>query len=204
MSSQTCQTCLSDLRTAPGFVPSCCGVPICQACVAANPRLSTWVPCLRCGSSTTSSPRKTPPVPAGVKTTQVEGQRKTKKERKREAEEDQFVLVGSDDEDEDARSEGVEGEEGGEGEANSGSRGDKEGGKETGAAKSGGEEDRPPSPELVEIKHVPQRGETLLTIARKYATDVSSVTYNLSTSLSYTLELNFPRSCGLRIPRAQR
>lgn len=185
MTTQSCQTCLSDLRAPPAFIPPCCGVPICESCVAANPRLKTWVPCLRCGSSSSTSTAKGKKVEEGgrvegVKTTQVDGGKRDKKRERREAEADQFVLVDSDEEGDD--DEGGEGE--GEGEGGDGRRkgegggdgGDGEG-RSAEEVRGEGKEDvageRAPSPEIVEIKHVPQRGETLLTIARKYATDVS-------------------------------
>lgn len=116
-----------------------------------------------------------------MKTTQVDGGKRDKKRERREAEADQFVLVDSDDEGYeegergDGEGEGGDGQQKGEG----GDGGDGEGqnaGREREDDKGDVAGERAPSPEIVEIKHVPQRGETLLTIARKYATDVSPPT----------------------------
>ncbi|BEI80374.1 hypothetical protein CcaverHIS002_0109030 [Cutaneotrichosporon cavernicola] len=139
----SCQTCLSDLRAPPAFIPDCCGAPVCAACVASNPRLTSWVPCLRCGSSLPKPPDHTDQ--AGIKVTRVDGKQPNPQPKE---EDDQFVLVGEDDSDE-------EGEEGG-GE---------------GSRKEEGREEGDDEPEIVEITHVPRRGETLLSIARQYATD---------------------------------
>ncbi|WVQ79477.1 hypothetical protein IAT38_001576 [Cryptococcus sp. DSM 104549] len=51
-STPTCQTCSSNLpptALTAAFLPPCCGTPICAACVERNPRLREYVPCLRCG-----------------------------------------------------------------------------------------------------------------------------------------------------------
>ncbi|GMK54903.1 hypothetical protein CspeluHIS016_0114890 [Cutaneotrichosporon spelunceum] len=153
MPCQTCQTCLSDLRGAPAFVPPCCGAPVCAGCVGANPRLATWVPCLRCGAAG-KDPRdaKEPKDPAGIKVTRVAGRPRTTRKEEEEEKEGQFVLVGDSDEETEGEDwEGVAGGEGGEG------------------------KEEKDEPEIVEITHVPRRGETLLSIARQYATDPHSI-----------------------------
>ncbi|WVQ75265.1 hypothetical protein IAR50_004878 [Cryptococcus sp. DSM 104548] len=50
----TCQTCSSTLPSPlpeGTHLPSCCDHPICLACTARNPRLREYVPCLRCGTT---------------------------------------------------------------------------------------------------------------------------------------------------------
>ncbi|BEJ03723.1 hypothetical protein CcaverHIS641_0108980 [Cutaneotrichosporon cavernicola] len=84
----SCQTCLSDLRAPPAFIPDCCGAPVCAACVASNPRLTSWVPCLRCGSSLPKPPDHTDQ--AGIKVTRVDGKQPNPQPKE---EDDQFVLV---------------------------------------------------------------------------------------------------------------
>ncbi|ODN78301.1 hypothetical protein L202_03945 [Cryptococcus amylolentus CBS 6039] len=49
----TCQTCSSTLPSPlpqSTHQPPCCNHPICLACTARNPRLREYVPCLKCGT----------------------------------------------------------------------------------------------------------------------------------------------------------
>ncbi|KAL1409447.1 hypothetical protein Q8F55_003430 [Vanrija albida] len=137
-----CQTCSSELR--PGqerYSPPCCGVPICGACTARNPRLKAYTPCLRCGDVRTR---------AGAAEV-ARGAAAREEERRRG--EDVFVLEDS----------------------------DEEGAGEEGAAPTAEQQVPPPPPEarppptpepqVVEIKHLIARGDTLHSIARRYAAD---------------------------------
>ncbi|WOO79817.1 uncharacterized protein LOC62_02G003332 [Vanrija pseudolonga] len=142
-----CQTCSSELRpTEERYTPACCNVPICGACVARNPRLKAYSPCLRCGDVRTRDGAAE--VARGAARREEDARRV----------EEVFVLEDSDDE--------------GEGE-----------GEKATATPLDEPTSRPPQPQapavaeaqaeqrVVEIKHLVSRGDTLQSIARKYATD---------------------------------
>ncbi|TYJ56870.1 hypothetical protein B9479_002481 [Cryptococcus floricola] len=53
----TCQTCSSTLPSLlpqSTHLPPCCNHPICLACTARNPRLREYVPCLKCGTGSST------------------------------------------------------------------------------------------------------------------------------------------------------
>lgn len=50
MIEQTCQTCYTELSsTRDVYLTPCCSSAICDRCLARNPRLREYNPCLRCG-----------------------------------------------------------------------------------------------------------------------------------------------------------
>ncbi|OXG87370.1 hypothetical protein C345_03145 [Cryptococcus neoformans A2-102-5] len=49
LSCQTCSSTLLPSHLASTFSPTCCNSPICSRCLEKNPRLREYVPCLRCG-----------------------------------------------------------------------------------------------------------------------------------------------------------
>ncbi|KAK8849404.1 hypothetical protein IAR55_004736 [Kwoniella newhampshirensis] len=53
----SCQTCSSELpapQLRSAFITPCCDSPICETCIARNPRLREYIPCLRCGDPTSN------------------------------------------------------------------------------------------------------------------------------------------------------
>ncbi|WRT69386.1 uncharacterized protein IL334_006370 [Kwoniella shivajii] len=52
----SCQTCSSELPPhlfRQAFITPCCSSPICNGCISRNPRLKEYIPCLRCGDPRT-------------------------------------------------------------------------------------------------------------------------------------------------------
>ncbi|RXK38864.1 hypothetical protein M231_03813 [Tremella mesenterica] len=50
-----CQTCSSELSpTSNHYLTPCCSSPICTPCLIRHPRLKSYVPCLRCGPTSTN------------------------------------------------------------------------------------------------------------------------------------------------------
>lgn len=47
--SSLCLSCSSTIRAQDTHKTPCCAAPICAQCIARNPRIVDWVPCLRCG-----------------------------------------------------------------------------------------------------------------------------------------------------------
>ncbi|RSH77413.1 uncharacterized protein EHS24_003379 [Apiotrichum porosum] len=160
-STSYCQTCSSQ-RLDSAFFPACCGVPICATCVARNPRLKEYVPCLRCGDVRTRD---------GAAAVQAGADARRARAAKEDSE--RFVLGDSDEEgcgdEEDGEGEGEEEEEeGGEGKGDGGDTGGDGNGA---AAAAGGDNGEKDDLVEVEVKHTLVRGDTLLSVARKYAAD---------------------------------
>ena len=44
-----CLSCASTIHSHDTHKTPCCTAPICAACIARNPRIVGWVPCLQCG-----------------------------------------------------------------------------------------------------------------------------------------------------------
>lgn len=151
----------------------CCQTPICDRCVARNPRLKEYSPCLRCGDVRTAD---------GLG--RIERGRAETSRRRREEEEGRFVLEDSDEEDhvDERRHDRPPSYRSGSGSFKSGhspSRTGTNGDTRLEARSSGAEAPHIPSQEaaeereLVEVKHPVARNDTVLSIARRYGADVS-------------------------------
>ncbi|WWC73397.1 uncharacterized protein I206_107364 [Kwoniella pini CBS 10737] len=53
MSCQTCSSELTSTSIKTSFITPCCTTPICGNCIKRNPRLKEYIPCLRCGDPRT-------------------------------------------------------------------------------------------------------------------------------------------------------
>lgn len=147
-----CQTCSSELRpTEERYVPPCCNVPICGACIARNPRLKAYAPCLRCGDVRTREGAAE--VARGA----------LRREEDRRKGEEVFVLEDSDEEGDEATL------------ADEFARPTQTQAVAAQADTAPAAAEAEAQPRVVEIKHLVSRGDTLQSIARKYATDVSRV-----------------------------
>ncbi|WWD20025.1 hypothetical protein CI109_104498 [Kwoniella shandongensis] len=175
----SCQTCSSDLPPSAfkrAFITPCCSSPICETCINRNPRLREYIPCLRCGD-----PRSDEQLRGGSSRVDIQPSRDSNRDRTRsgggdivgreggevvfEIGEDEDDLPPTYDEvpptmddsehDDDEQSQFKEGD---------GPRNDRD-------FASADVEVNEDEMEVVEVRHTLQRGETLLTIARKYAAD---------------------------------
>lgn len=160
MSTSTiyCQTCSSQL-TPPAlklaFIPPCCRIPICAPCIAHNPRLSEYSPCLRCGDLTTRE----------GESKVIRGRRAQEwKEADREGGQLMF----------DAEGDEVDDLEMGPGEGGDSIDKTEKTSDPAADTKVGGAALNAEEVETVEVKHPVTRGDTLIAIARRYATDAST------------------------------
>jgi len=171
-----CLTCSSSIPTSSSpYTTPCCVRPICIGCLARNPRLREYDPCLQCGDLTTASG------------TERARRGRAEAERKRQAGENVFTIEDEDDVDNDDAPGGgmADGDEpppytGGDDRSSRGSRGS--------AAASAASSVRTGSPgrgsvkeeeemQVVEVRHPVSRSDTILSIARRYAADVSCATF---------------------------
>lgn len=152
-----CQTCSSQL-TSPAlklaFIPPCCRIPICGPCIAHNPRLSEYSPCLRCGDLTTREGES-----------RVIRGRRAQEWKDADKEGGQLMFDAEGDEVDDLE---LSTAEGGDSIDKTERQSDPVAGANVGNAPLDSEE-----VETVEVKHPVTRGDTLIAIARRYATDVS-------------------------------
>lgn len=178
ISTPLCQTCSSQL-TPPAlrlaFLPPCCLTPICAGCIAHNPRLTDYVPCLRCGDLTTRE----------GESKVIRGRRAQEwKEADKRGGETVFDFDGDEvddlalDEAEQSHSSSTDLD----------ARASSDDAERVGHRASSGElvEPNDEDIETVEITHPIARSDTLLNIARRYAADVSH-TFGMN-NLLYTHE----------------
>ena len=163
--SSLCQTCSSQLTPTSlrqSFIPPCCSTPICPACIRNKPRLREYIPCLRCGDLTSR-----------------DGESRVI--RGRRAQEWEAVDTDGGDVMFDAEDDEVDGLESVGGQEH-GLNGQQEADRSNSppAEQSNGRTPVGPGPvekeeeeETVEIRHTVSKSDTVLTIARRYAADVS-------------------------------
>jgi hypothetical protein len=156
-----CQTCSSQLTPSTlrqSFTPPCCKTPICPACIRNNPRLREYVPCLRCGDLTTRD----------GESRVIKGRRAQEWEAV-DRDGGDVMFDAEDDEVDDLELEADQGlkrqDEGHRPESPPVEQDDQRG---SGEVKEKEEEE-----EVVEIRHTVSKADTVLTIARRYAADVS-------------------------------
>ncbi|KAL7424842.1 hypothetical protein Q5752_000527 [Cryptotrichosporon argae] len=180
----TCSSCYSELRLAPAHIAPCCLRPTCAPCLARNPRLKEYDPCLRCGDVRSA---------AGARAVARGARERAERERERQ---NVFVLDDEDNSDGDGEAGGGVGDADERGAPppyeSSGAHGDGDGngnGSGTGISTVSGDarseprrgggahgakrtdDDHDPDTEVVEVVHTLRRGDTLLSIARRHAAD---------------------------------
>lgn len=141
--SHLCLSCSSCIRPLDTHRTPCCASPICASCVARNPRMVGWVPCLRCG----------------------DGKEVVKAPRRDVVDDARFVIGDDDDEEEDEDE-----PPGYEDVANGGDGGRASGPIEHVPITTTTAADATQSFEP--LQHRIQRGETIRSIASRYAMDV--------------------------------
>ncbi|WVW86577.1 hypothetical protein I302_108627 [Kwoniella bestiolae CBS 10118] len=169
MSCQTCSSELTPITLKSSFLPPCCFTPICPNCITRNPRLKEYIPCLRCGDPRTAELKGggnlTFPIRNGSGNRDVVGSNG-----------DEVVFEIGDDEDdmppEYQSTISHEGDRLDEDEDGELSNDHEQAG--TSHDTSNAEilpDEEAEKYETVEVTHQIQRGDTLLSISRRYATD---------------------------------
>lgn len=164
-----CLTCSSSIppQLVDTYKTPCCARQICVGCLLRNPRLREYDPCLQCGDLTTASGTE-------------RARRGRQENERRRAEAENIFSIEDEDEDEEEHGGEADGDEpppyqGGDRQSGSGSSA-RSSIKQSSPSRAGsvkekdeGEEEM----EVVEVRHPVSRSDTILSIARKYAADVS-------------------------------